>query len=64
MNFNENQLKVINELDRNIYLTAPAGTGKTMVLSERIKKMLDLGIEGKNILCITFTNVRLVARQR
>ncbi|MGL5416538.1 MAG: 3'-5' exonuclease [Clostridium sp.] len=56
MDFNENQLRVINELDKNIYLTAPAGTGKTMVLSERIKKMLDLGIEGKNILCITFTN--------
>ena len=56
MEFNENQLKVINEFNRNIYLTAPAGTGKTMVLSERICKMLDKGIDPKRILCITFTN--------
>lgn len=56
MEFNENQLKVINEFNRNIYLTAPAGTGKTMVLSERICKMLDKGIDPKQILCITFTN--------
>lgn len=56
MDFNKMQMEVIEELKRNIYLTAPAGTGKTMVLSERINKILNSGINGSEILCITFTN--------
>ncbi|MCR6515622.1 UvrD-helicase domain-containing protein [Clostridium sp. LY3-2] len=57
INLNEEQLKVINELDKNIYLVAPAGTGKTNTLAIRISKIIkENRCSLKEILCITFTN--------
>lgn len=57
INLNEEQLKVINELDKNIYLVAPAGTGKTNTLAIRIAKIIkENRCSLKEILCITFTN--------
>ncbi|WP_194189778.1 3'-5' exonuclease [Clostridium chrysemydis] len=57
INLNEEQLKVINELDKNIYLVAPAGTGKTNTLAIRISKVIkEKRCSIKEILCITFTN--------
>ena len=57
MEFNKEQLEVINELDKNILLLASAGTGKTNTLSHRISKIIEKK-KGKaeEILCITFTN--------
>lgn len=57
MNFNKEQLEVINEIDKNILLLASAGTGKTNTLSHRIGKIINEK-RGKpeEILCITFTN--------
>ena len=55
--FNDNQLKVINNLDDNILLTATAGTGKTETLTNRVVNIIDSNrAEPKEILCITFTN--------
>lgn len=57
MEFNKEQLEVINELDKNILLLASAGTGKTNTLSYRIEKIIKEGrAKSDEILCITFTN--------
>lgn len=57
MRFNKKQIIVSETLDRNIFLVAPAGTGKTGVLAERIFNIIDRGIaKEEEILCITFTN--------
>lgn len=57
MDFNEKQNKVIQTLDRNIFLTSSAGTGKTAVLTERIYNIIHKGLATEEeILCITFTN--------
>ncbi len=54
---NEEQRRVIETLDRNILLLAPAGTGKTDTLSWRIAHILELGLAApEEILCLTFTN--------
>lgn len=54
---NEKQQIVSETLDRNIFLSAPAGTGKTGVLSERIFNIINKGFaKEEEILCITFTN--------
>ncbi|MBQ3221617.1 MAG: UvrD-helicase domain-containing protein [Clostridia bacterium] len=53
---NEEQLRVINELDRNIILFASAGTGKTFTVANRVRNILALGKAlPEEILCMTFT---------
>lgn len=55
--FNQKQLQVINELDKNILLCAGAGTGKTNVLSYRVANILQQQkAHPTEILCLTFTN--------
>ncbi|MGL5576947.1 MAG: 3'-5' exonuclease [Sarcina sp.] len=57
MDLNEKQSMVANTLDRNIFLVAPAGTGKTNTLSERVFNIIDKKLANEEqILCITFTN--------
>jgi ATP-dependent helicase/nuclease subunit A len=42
--------------DRNVWLSASAGSGKTQVLSSRvIRLLLEPGIRPENLLCLTFT---------
>ncbi len=53
---NEQQRQVVTSSDRFIFVLAGAGSGKTRVIIERIKHLLDQGIEGKKILAITFTH--------
>lgn len=54
---NKEQKELIDELDRNILLIAPAGTGKTEAISERIVNIIKNNRAKPNeILCITFTN--------
>jgi DNA helicase-2/ATP-dependent DNA helicase PcrA len=51
------QEQVVQTLDRNILLLAPAGTGKTDTLARRIANVLNQGIAtADQILCLTFTN--------
>ena len=57
MNLNEKQLIIANTLDKNIFLAAPAGTGKTKVLSERVFNIIEKNLaKEEEVLCITFTN--------
>ncbi|HLS99901.1 MAG TPA: ATP-dependent helicase [Acholeplasma sp.] len=52
---NEEQTKAVYSKDQFIFLLAGAGSGKTRVIVERIKHLIETGINPKEILCITFT---------
>lgn len=56
MNFNKEQIDIINNLEGAFLVSAPVGTGKTTVLTERVVKAIEEGIEPASILCLTFTN--------
>lgn len=52
---NQEQEKVINSNERFLFLLAGAGSGKTRVIVEKIKRLIDEGVEPHTILAITFT---------
>lgn len=57
MKWNEAQLSAINTRGKNILVSAAAGSGKTAVLTERIKRLIiDEGVEIDEMLIVTFTN--------
>lgn len=54
---NEKQKELVDELDSNVLLVAPAGTGKTESLAVRIANIINSKKAlPEEILCITFTN--------
>ena len=56
MNFNANQIRAINFHNGNCCLMATAGSGKTAVLTNRIKNLIEIyGVKPENILAITFS---------
>lgn len=56
MEFNKNQLKAINKINGNVCVLASAGSGKSSVLVERIKNMIEnYNIPPQDILAITFS---------
>lgn len=55
MILNEEQRNVIESKDQFLFLLAGAGSGKTRVIVEKIKKLVVEGIEPSSILGITFT---------
>lgn len=52
---NDEQKQAVFSNDRFIFLLAGAGSGKTRVLIERIKRLIQEGHDPKDILAITFT---------
>lgn len=50
------QLQAINEDNKNIIVSAGAGSGKTAVLTERIIRILKSGVKANELLVLTFTN--------
>lgn len=54
--FNRQQQEAINSINGNISIIASAGSGKTMVLTHRIKNMIEnYGIPPSSILAVTFS---------
>ena len=51
------QKEIVNSSARNIIVAAGAGSGKTRVLTERVKKLLKDGINPESMVVITFTNL-------
>lgn len=56
MRLDTNQEQIVNSTAKNIIVSAGAGSGKTRVLTERVKHLIDIGVSPDNIVCITFTN--------
>ncbi|MCK9235566.1 MAG: ATP-dependent helicase [Acholeplasmataceae bacterium] len=55
MKLNEMQKKAVYTKERFLFLLAGAGSGKTRVLVERIKYLINQGVEEGDILALTFT---------
>ena len=54
---NEDQkAAVVNDLNSNLMIIAPPGSGKTLTLVYRISYLIQQGIDPSNILALTFTN--------
>jgi len=56
MDFNQEQKEIIDSIEGAYLVSAPVGTGKTTVLTERVARALESGIKPEEILCLTFTN--------
>lgn len=55
MRFNDAQMTALSHKDGPMMVLAGPGSGKTTVITHRIKKLLEQGIEPASILVITFT---------
>jgi DNA helicase-2/ATP-dependent DNA helicase PcrA len=53
---NDCQQAIVDHVFGPILVLAPVGTGKTLVLAERVAKAIEKGLNPKKILCLTFTN--------
>lgn len=56
MELSDIQREIVYSDARNIIVDAGAGSGKTRVLTERVKRILESGVNPKSIVVITFTN--------
>lgn len=57
MNLDEFQKEIVESDYPRIIVEAGAGSGKTRLVIERIRKLLNDGVEPQNIIAITFTNM-------
>ena len=61
--FNDRQREVVEAADGPRLVLAPAGTGKTRVMAERLARAIERGVDPDRTLCVTFTN-RAAAEMR
>ena len=50
------QKEIVDSNESKILVIAGSGSGKTRVLTERIKRLINDGVPSENIVAITFTN--------
>ena len=53
---NTKQQECIDNIDGKFLVLAGPGTGKTFTVVQRIKSMIERGIDASKILCLTFTD--------
>ncbi len=53
---NNNQYEAVTDMSKNLLVLAGAGSGKTRVLTTKIKYLLDKGVQESQIIAFTFTN--------
>lgn len=55
MNFNENQIKAVSHKKGPAMVLAGPGSGKTTIITHRIKNLIESGVPPEKILVVTFT---------
>ena len=55
MDFNKAQMTALEHRDGPMMVLAGPGSGKTTVITHRIKRLLEAGVDPSGILVITFT---------
>lgn len=56
VNLTPSQIEAIKTVDKPVLVIAVAGSGKTRVITEKIKYLISLGYPANSIVAITFTN--------
>ena len=56
MHLDSKQMEIVNSNEPQILVIAGSGSGKTRVLTERIKRLINDGVPTDGIVVITFTN--------
>lgn len=64
MNFNEDQIKAVSHKKGPAMVLAGPGSGKTTVITHRIKNLIESGVPPEKILVVTFTKVAAINMQK
>lgn len=57
MELSKLQKEILNKQDKKIVVMASAAAGKTMILTEKVRRILQSGADPKDVAVITFTNM-------
>lgn len=64
MNFNENQIKAVSHKKGPAMVLAGPGSGKTTIITHRVKKLIESGVPPEKILVVTFTKTAAIHMQK
>ncbi len=64
MNFNENQIKAVSHKKGPAMVLAGPGSGKTTIITHRVKNLIESGVPPEKILVVTFTKAAAIHMQK